>query len=571
MRRDLEHGKFDMDWDKDILRYTEGWKGEKIRQTLALTTGLPRSDQKPNRRIRRAMSQRQGQKKTFIVSTMRPVETTQDPDKLGVELLGLEQETTEGVDDKTVEKITMELEETIRPAPEFDKLTICIDKNLMKEMKDQLLRLIRRFTACFSFEGRRLGKVEMTPMRIDMTRTPSTRAQPYRESPRTSKNIKEAIETLRDLDIIEPGTGPVAAPVVMIKQGEKWRFCVDFRTVNELTPIDKYPIPRPDAVFAALAGARFFSTMDANKGYHQFRLDKEHRWLTTFITEKEGVWQYKRVPFGLQNAPAFFQRSMDSLLGRYRWQFALAYIDDVVIWSRTWADHLSHIEKVLGAFKRVNLTLDERKCNWGFTSVDLLGLRVNRLGLRTLKAKTEAVTSLPFPSTVKQLRQILGQFSYYRQFIRGFATVAEPLTTALKHGEKDKKERKMTPTEIKATAREVGKRMVEKTPEREAALEELKKRLCNAPVLRYPDFAKPFILYTDASGKGLGGTLHQEIDGAQHPVLFISRTLTPAERNYSATEMECLAVYWYFSKLAHYLDGCEGLTVVTDHHALQWL
>jgi len=91
--------------------------------------------------------------------------------------------------------------------------------------------------------------------------------------------------------------------------------------------------------------------MDANKGYYQFRLDKEHRWLTTFITEKEGVWQYKRVPFGLQNTPIFFQRSMDSLLGRYRWQFALAYIEDIVIWSRTWQDHLSYIEKVLAAFK----------------------------------------------------------------------------------------------------------------------------------------------------------------------------------------------------------------------------
>jgi len=185
------------------------------------------------------------------------------------------------------------------------------------------------------------------------------------------------------------------------------------------------------------------------------------------------------------------QRSMDTLLGRYRWQFALAYINNVVIWSKTWLEHFSHIEKVLSAFKRVNLTLDERKCNWGFTGVDLLGLHVNRLGLRTLAAKTEAITALPFPATVKQLRQILGQFSYYWQFIKGFAMVAEPLTTALKYGENapkadkltSRKEGKLTSKKLKVAAREVGRRLVEKTKEREEALQELKKRLCNAPTL----------------------------------------------------------------------------------------
>ena len=132
----------------------------------------------------------------------------------------------------------------------------------------------------------------------------------------------------------------------MIRQGEKVSFCLDFRVVNELTLLDKYPIPRPDRVFAALSGARYFSTMDANKGYHQYRIAKEDKWLTAFMTEK-GLWQYKRVPFGLQNATAFFQHSMNSLLGRHRWQFVLAYIDDVITWSASWQEHIKHIEQVL--------------------------------------------------------------------------------------------------------------------------------------------------------------------------------------------------------------------------------
>lgn len=522
-------------------------------------------------------STKQSGKSTHVA---RPIADHPDPNTLPVSMSAFGETVNDDEQDRLVDVVKVALKEDERPAPEFKELAISIDKNLSSTMQDQLLSVIRKFAACFSFGGRRLGDVDMPPMSIDVTGTPSSCTQAYRESPRTAKNIKESVNVLRDMDIIEEGTGPIASPVVMIKQNNKWRFCVDFRAVNELTPLDRYPIPRPDAVFAALSGAQFFSTVDANKGYHQFRLAKESRWLTTFITEREGVWQYKRVPFGLQNAPAFFQRSMDSLLGCYRWQFALAYIDDVVIWSKTWDEHLVHVEKVLAAFKRVNLTLDERKCNWGFTAVDLLGLRVNRLGLRTLKAKTKAIEDLPFPKNVKQLRQILGQFSYYRQFMRGFAITAEPLTSALKFAEPKHvksdggvKEKRvaLTQQQIKAASREAGRRLVTATPERVQALADLKRLLCNAPVLRYPDFTRPFFLYTDASGRGLGGALQQEFVRDEHPILFISRALSPAEKNYSATELECLAVYWSFCKLSHYIDGCDGLTVMTNHHALLWL
>ena len=141
----------------------------------------------------------------------------------------------------------------------------------------------------------------------------------------------------------------------------------------------------------------------------------------------------------------------------------------------------------------------------------------------------------------------------------------------LKYEEKTVKESKQLSKELKVVAREVGRRLVEKTKERVEALEELKKWLCNAPTLRYPDFSRLFTLYIDTSGKGIGGALYQTIDGHEHPVLFISCTLSPGEKNYSAMELECLGVYWSFSKLAHYIDRYEGLTMVTDHHVLQWL
>lgn len=502
--------------------------------------------------------------------------TAIDPDSCGTDPFGLTPELTP--DDKDVEEVTV-----LCDAPACDAtdpagactsgpLLLQVNRSLSPTMRSQLLDVLRRFASVFSFGGTRLGKIRMPPMTIDTSGPLPSRMPAYRESPRQSGLIRDSMATLKKLDIIEEGSGPMAAPVVMILQKGKWRFCVDFRAINAITPLDRYPIPRPDTVFTALSGAMFFSTMDANKGYHQFEIDEKYRHLTAFTTQQEGQWQFKRVPFGLQNAPAFFQRSMDSLLGRYRWQFCLAYIDDVVIWSKTWDDHLVHIEKVLSCFHAVGLTLDENKCNWGFQSVDLLGLRVTRLGLRTLSSKTEAITALPFPRTIKDLRIILGQFSYYRQFIPRFASVAEPLTSALKAAPPSDRH-PTDPPSRKQACKAVGRLTVDPTPERVAALQSLKSLLTTAPCLRYPDFARPFFLYTDASRRGIGGALQQSPADSdkQYPILFISRCLSPAETNYSATELECLGIYWCFTKLAHYIDGSNHLTVVTDHLALQWL
>lgn len=402
-----------------------------------------------------------------------------DPDTVSAAPFGLSAEVS--VDDRHVEQIHLQLDEDKRPGSDVDALTITVDKSLSSAMKDQLSAVIRKFVGCFAFSGRRLGKVDLPTMSVsvdDLSKLPS-RSSPYRESPRTSKLISESMQVLKDLDIIEKGFGPVASPIVMVLQNGKYRFCVDFRGVNRITPMDCYPIPRPDAVFAALSGAQYFSTMDENKGYHQFALSPESRWLSAFSTEREGQWQYKHVPFGLQNATAFFQRSIDSLLGRWRWQFVLGYIDNVVVWSSSWDDHIDHLSKVLAAFLRVNLTLDERKCNFGFSSVDLLSLRVSRLGLRTLEQQTEAIHALPFPSNVKQLRQILGQFSYYQQFIPRFASVAEPLTSALKATDKSS----LAGLHAKQRARQVGKQAVSPSPDRLAAFSQLKILLSSAPVL----------------------------------------------------------------------------------------
>ena len=210
------------------------------------------------------------------------VSTPADPDTCSVDPFGPSVGDEFPADDKATETLT--LTDPHYPAP----LSLQVNGLLSPHMKGELRPLLLQFTSVFSFGGRRLGNVRLPPMTIEVSGPLPSRMPAYRESPRQSRLIRESMATLKELDIIEEGTGPMAAPVVMILQKGKWRFCVDFRAVNAITPLDRYPIPRPDTVFTALSGAEFFSTMDANKWYHQFEIDERHRHLTVFVTQQEG-------------------------------------------------------------------------------------------------------------------------------------------------------------------------------------------------------------------------------------------------------------------------------------------
>lgn len=325
-----------------------------------------------------------------------------------------------------------------------------------------IMEVLKKHLSAFGFQGRRLGALA-TEMTIDATSMPPSQP-PYRESPRVKGIIAASMKTLLDHDIIEPSESPTASPVVVVKQHGKHRFCVDFRRLNDFTAPIRYPLPRPDSIFNALSGKRYFSTMDANKGYHQFMVDKKSRHLTAFVTESQGLWQYKRVPFGLKNAPSFFQAAMDAILGSMRWDFVLAYIDDLIIYSNSFTNHLHHLDAVLKSIGAVGMTLDERKCFFGYERLSLLGHRISRLGLMTQPEKVKAIQSMPFPRTVKGLQTVLGQFTYYRQFIPKFALIAQPLFDALKLTESLPDE---TPKEH---AKRHGRQLVTETPETAQAL-----------------------------------------------------------------------------------------------------
>jgi hypothetical protein len=239
---------------------------------------------------------------------------------------------------------------------------------------------------------------------------------------------------------------------------------------------------------------------------------------------------------------------MDHVLGRYKWQCVLVYIDDIIVYSPDFDQHIKDVDKILSLIVDSGLTLSPSKSHLAYQTIKALGHSISNLGIGTNDEAVKAVKEFPTPENVHELKRFLGLAVYYRRFIKDFSSIAAPLHLLLK---KDQK--------------------WEWTEEQTCSFDKVKEKLISAPLLVHPDYTKPFYLYTDASNYGLGAVLSQKDDGDhEHPIIYLSRSLTPAESNYTATELECLAIVWAIKKLHSYLDG-STFTLFTDHSALQWL
>jgi hypothetical protein len=333
---------------------------------------------------------------------------------------------------------------------------------------------------------------------------------------------------------------------VVKKKNGKLRFCVNYKPLNDITKKDNYPLPRIDEILDSLKGAQWFTTLDLASGYWQIKVKEEHQEKTAFIT-KFGTYEFKVMPFGLCNAPATFQRTMDKVLRGIKDDFVMVYLDDVIIYSKTFEEHLQHIDEVFGRIREANLRLKAEKCKFAAQELQFLGHVVGQDGVKPDPEKVDKIVNYPVPRNIRELRGVLGLFSYYRRFIKDFSQKASSLYELLK------KENEYIWTK-----------------DQQEAFEELKQLITTAPVVKYPDFDQPFLLYTDASINGLGAVLAQK-DGKLEPVIaYASRTLTAAEKNYGITELECLAIMWAVKYFRQYIYGSK-LTIITDHSALTWL
>ena len=348
---------------------------------------------------------------------------------------------------------------------------------------------------------------------------------------------------MREARVIEKSSSPWNASVLLVKKPDgTWRF---YRKLNTVTKKDCYPIPRIDETIDKLGKAKVFTTLDLKSGYWQVAMADSDKEKTAFTT-RSGHWQFTVMPFGLCNAPATFQRLMDLVLDEYKFEFVLVYLDDIIIYSNTFEDHLLHLDSVFKKIQEAGLTLKFDKCTFAASELKFLGHIITEKGVAVLPEKIEAVRNSKQPINVTDIRSFVGLTNYYRRFVPNFSTVVSPL-----HQLAASKEWSWT-------------------TECQQSFETIKTLLTSAPLLKRPDFDKPFIVYTDASDVGIGGLLTQVYDGVEHVIGYASRTLSCAEKNYGVTERDCLAIVYSLKEFRSYVYGTH-FKVVTDHMSLTWL
>lgn len=422
--------------------------------------------------------------------------------------------------------------------PDLSHLTAVKSQELKVHMAKELFSLKPGCTQLIKHHIH-LYSPEQPPIRDTTCRIPA----------RLVPELKQEVEEMLATGIIEPSRSEWCSPVVLVpkKDDSKLRFCVNFSKLNAVSAFDPYPMPRVDELIDRLGKANFLTTLDLCKGYWQVPLTESSKDLTTFRVPS-GLFRFRVMPFGLHGAPATFQRLVDEVL-RGAEDYAAAYIDDIVIFSRTWEEHLQHLANVFQRIQGAGLVINAKKCHIAKTEVQYLGYVIGGGGIRPQVGKVEAIAASPLPNTKKRLRSFLGLVGWYRRLIPNFSSRSAVLTDMTG---------KASPVKVRWTQ------------ESENAFKDLKNCLCKEPVLQCPDFTLPFTVQTDASGVGLGAMLLQGENGNQLPVQYISRKLFPREKRYSTVEKEALAIKWALDTLKYYLIGKE-FVLETDHSALQWI
>ncbi|XP_062602901.1 uncharacterized protein LOC134264647 [Saccostrea cucullata] len=412
------------------------------------------------------------------------------------------------------------------------------------EQKQTVKSLCEQFSEVFTDIP---GTTNLVKHKIELTSKEPVRVKPYSIPFNTENVIREEVEKMLQMKVIEHSTSPYSAPVVIARKKDGTnRFCIDFRKLNSVTVFDAEPMPNPDSIFSKLTGKKFISKIDLSKGYWQVQMEEDSKPLTAFSTPA-GLYQFRKMPFGLVNAPATFSRLMRNLL--HGMENVENFIDDIMVFTDTFAEHLSTLKILFTRLRDAGLTARPTKCFIGFEQIDCLGYLVNDQRLKPEDDKIEAIKNAPIPETKKQVRSFLGLVGFYRKFIPNFSAIAIPLSDLTKKGNPNR---------------------VQWTECHQGAFDSLKQLLCSRPILKLPDMQKPFILRTDAADEGIGAVLLQMEGDEKFPVAYASRKLQKREKSYAVIEKECLAVVWGIQKFHQYLYG-KDFVLETDHQPLMYM
>ena len=497
-------------------------------------------------------------------------------DQLIAEVLSIEVEEASNDDSLSIEGSPYEVD--LKPLPESLKYVflekgkskpIIISSVLTEEQERKLIEIISKYKAAIGWTIADIKGIseEICEHRIFLEENSRPTRQPQRRlNPNIFEVVKKEILKWLEADFIyaisdSTWVSPVhvvpkksGITVIKNEKGEEMptrivsghRVCIDYRKLNLATKKDHYPLPFTDQILEKLAGQRFYCFLDGYSGYNQIAVHEYDQEKTTF-TCPVGTYAYKRMPFGLCNAPATFQRCMNALFLDYIGEFLEIFMDDFSVFGISFDECLTNLEKVLKICVQNNLVLSWEKSHFMVQEGIVLGHLINKEGIQVDKAKVEVIKNLPLPQTQKQLRGFLGHAGFYRRFIKDFAKLAKPLTHLLCNN----------------VDFSLGEEVI-------SSFQLIKDALVTTPILQTPRWDLPFEIMCDASNNAVGAILGQRINGNLVVTYYASKTLGGAQVNYSTTEKELLAIVFALEKFRSYVLGSK-ITVFSDHAALKFL
>ena len=415
---------------------------------------------------------------------------------------------------------------------------------LPEDQRRVLKDLVRRYPDVFTDMP---GETDVIQHQIRLSDDTPIRCKPYPLPYAMREELRSEVDTMLEMGVVRPSTSPYASPIVMVKKKDgSNRVCVDFRKLNKITEVDPEPMMTAEDLFRRLSGKKYLSKIDLTKGYWQIPVAPEDVHKTAFVTP-DGQYEFTRMPFGMVNSGATLVRGLRKILDGM--PGVGSYIDDIVIYSDSWEDHIRTLKELFGRLRKARITARPTKCLRGASRMEFLGHQVGGDVITPSRDNLEKVRNTPRPTTKKQVRSFLGLVGYYRDHIPAFAEISAPLTDLLKKGKAEH---------------------IQWSEAQECAYSLLKEYLLQEPVLKLPDLSKPFVLRTDASGVGVAAVLLQENEGKFYPVGYASKKLNLTEARYPIIEKECLAVVWGIKRFKLYLAG-RRITLQTDHKPLKYL
>lgn len=420
------------------------------------------------------------------------------------------------------------------------------EHELSIEQRQQLSEVVKQFE--LTGEGK-LGRTNLIEHEIILKEGAKPRITPmYKCSPYIQQAIDEEVDRFRKLDAIEPCYSEWTNPLVpVLKKNGKVRVCLDSRKINKMTVKDSYPMRNMQDIFRQLGKAKFFTVIDLKDAYFQIPLKKESRNFTAFRTAK-GVFRFKVLPFGLMNAPFTMSRLMDKAIGFDLEPHVFVYLDDIVIASNTFEEHLRLLKIVAERLRKAGLTMSIEKSRFCRKQVVYLGYLLNENGVAIDASQIQPILDYAQPKTQEDIRRLMGLAGFYQRFIKNYSAITAPITDLLT---KENKKFKWT-------------------KEAEDGFRQLKSVLTSAPILSNPDFSRMFTIESDASDRAIGAALVQEQEGVTKVISYFSKKLNRTQRRYSAVEKECLGVLSAIQHFRHYVEGTK-FRVVTDARSLLWL